>query len=88
MAGNVVNMKVCSPLRLRSSLTGKYHAIRHYSYNLPLATSQIISTNNYLHDLKKEENKYANAQKQKLGSPSLQASLRCQPRAFLPPPAL
>ena len=37
MAGKVVNMKVCSPLKLRSGLTGKYHAICHYSYNLPLA---------------------------------------------------
>ena len=39
MAGNVVNIKVCSPLKLRSGLTGNYHAICHYSYNLPLATS-------------------------------------------------
>ncbi|SHJ78092.1 hypothetical protein SAMN05444280_1304 [Tangfeifania diversioriginum] len=37
MAGNVVNIKVCSPLKLRSGLTGNYYAIRHYSYNLPLA---------------------------------------------------
>ncbi len=36
MAGNVVNIKVCSPLKLRSGLTGNYHAICHYSYNLPL----------------------------------------------------
>ncbi len=36
MAGDVVNIKVCSPLKLRSGLTGKYHAICHYSYNLPL----------------------------------------------------
>ena len=36
MAGVVVNIKVCSPLKLRSGLTGKYHAICHYSYNLPL----------------------------------------------------
>ena len=35
MAGNVVNIKVCSPLKLRSGLTEKYHAICHYSYNLP-----------------------------------------------------
>jgi hypothetical protein len=36
MAGDVVNIKVCSPLKLRSGLTGKYHATSHYSYNLPL----------------------------------------------------
>jgi len=36
MAGDVVNIKVCSPLKLRSGLTGNYHAICHYSYNLPL----------------------------------------------------
>jgi thiol-disulfide isomerase/thioredoxin len=36
MAGNVLNIKVCSPLKQRSGLTGKYHAICHYSYNLPL----------------------------------------------------
>jgi len=38
MAGNVVNTKVCSPLKRRSGLTGKCRAICHYSYNLPLAT--------------------------------------------------
>lgn len=37
MAGNVANVKDCSPLKQRSGLTGKYHAICHYSYNLPLA---------------------------------------------------
>ena len=37
MAGYVVNIKVCSPLKLRSGLTGKNPAICHYSYNLPLA---------------------------------------------------
>ena len=37
MAGDVANIKVSSPLKLRSGLTGKYHAICHYSYNLPLA---------------------------------------------------
>jgi len=36
MAGEVLNIKACSPLKLRSSLTGNYHAICHYSYNLPL----------------------------------------------------
>ena len=38
MAGKVLNIKVCSPLKLRSGLTGNYHAICHYSYNLPLPT--------------------------------------------------
>ena len=35
MADEVINIKVCCPLRLRSGLTGSYHAIFHYSYNLP-----------------------------------------------------
>lgn len=35
MAGDEANIKVCSPLKLCSSLTGNYHAICHYSYNLP-----------------------------------------------------
>jgi len=39
MAGDMVNIKVSSPLKLRSGLTGNYHAICHYSYNLPLAVS-------------------------------------------------
>ena len=39
MAGDVLNIKVCSPLKQRSGLTGKYHAICHYSYNLPLTAS-------------------------------------------------
>jgi hypothetical protein len=37
MAGEVVNIKVFSQLKLLSGLTGNYHAICHYSYNLPLA---------------------------------------------------
>ena len=36
MAEDVLNIKVCSPLKLQSDLTGKKHAICHYSYNLPL----------------------------------------------------
>ena len=36
MAGKVANIKVYSPLKLYLGLTGKYHAICHYSYNLPL----------------------------------------------------
>jgi hypothetical protein len=44
MAGVVVNIKVCSPLKLRSGLTGKCHAICHYSYNLPLWRIKTNST--------------------------------------------
>ncbi len=44
MAGDVVNIKVCSPLKLRSGLTGKYHAICHYSYNLPLSKDLMTKT--------------------------------------------
>ena len=36
MAGNVANIKVCSPLKQHSGLTGNYHAVCHYSYNFPL----------------------------------------------------
>ena len=36
MAGKVLNIKGCSPLKLRNGLTGNYYAICHYSYNLPL----------------------------------------------------
>ena len=36
MAGDVANMKFCSPLKQHSDLTGNYDAICHYSYNLPL----------------------------------------------------
>ena len=39
MAGDVLNIKVCSPLKLRSGLIGNYHAICHYSYKSPLAVS-------------------------------------------------
>jgi hypothetical protein len=31
----VLNIKVCSPLKLHNDLTGNYHAICHYSYKLP-----------------------------------------------------
>jgi len=47
MAGNVLNFKVCSPLKLRSDLTGNYYAICHYSYNLPLCTSRKNSSTIY-----------------------------------------
>jgi len=40
MAGNVVIIKVGNPLKLRSGLTRKCHAICHYSYNLPLAGTE------------------------------------------------
>jgi len=36
MAGKVLNIKVGSPFKLRSGLNGKYHAICHYSTNLPI----------------------------------------------------
>ena len=42
MAGDEVNIKVCRPLKLRSGLTGNYHAICHYSYNLPLCFIKLI----------------------------------------------
>lgn len=37
MAGDVVIVKVCSPLKQLNGLTRSYHAICHYLYNLPLA---------------------------------------------------
>ena len=37
MAGKVQNIKVCSPLKFYHGLTGKCHAIYHYSYNLPFS---------------------------------------------------
>ena len=43
MAGDVVNIKVCNPPKLRSGLTGNYHATCHYSYNFPLGTSETNS---------------------------------------------
>lgn len=39
MAGKVLNIKICSSLKLRSGLTGKKYTICHYPYNLPLYTS-------------------------------------------------
>ncbi len=36
MGGDVIDIKVCSPLKLRCDLIGDYHAICHYSYNLLL----------------------------------------------------
>lgn len=45
MVGDIVNIKVCIPLKLHTGLTGNYHAICHYSYNLSLAASKIYLTN-------------------------------------------
>lgn len=39
MVRKVQNFKVCSQLKLSHGLTGEYHAICHYSCNLPLAAS-------------------------------------------------
>jgi len=36
MAGKVLNIKVCSPLKLPSGFTDKNYAICHYSYNFYL----------------------------------------------------
>ena len=53
MAGDVGNIKVCSPFKLRSGLTGNYHAICHYSYNLPLAPIvEKKGTKNFYNELK------------------------------------
>lgn len=40
MAGNVLNIKVCSLLKHYQCLTGNKPAICHCSYNLPLAASK------------------------------------------------
>ncbi len=40
MAGKVLNIKVYNLLKLHSGLIGNYHAICHYSYNLPLCGIQ------------------------------------------------
>jgi len=37
MAGKVINIKACSPLKLHRGSTGKFNEFCHYSYNLPLA---------------------------------------------------
>ncbi len=83
MAGKVLNIKVCSPLKLRNGLTGNYHAICHYSYNLPLPTSlkKTVPMKICCIEIeKKKEN--ATAQKQECGCPSLQPSLRNHTHAF------
>lgn len=55
MAGKVQYFKVFSPLKLQYGLTRKYHANCHYSYNLPLATSKEMNTDNNSYLLKNEE---------------------------------
>jgi len=42
MAGDVVIVKVFSPLKQLNGLTRSYHAICHYLYNLPLETIKLI----------------------------------------------
>jgi len=43
MVDKVVNIKVCSPLKLSSGLKGKKPEICHYSYNLPLESIRKFS---------------------------------------------
>ena len=45
MAGDVVNIKVCRPLKLRSDLTSNCHVICHFSYNLTLMKNKISQMN-------------------------------------------
>jgi hypothetical protein len=40
MSGKVLNIKVYNPLKLRSGLSGKHHAICHYSYNFSITAKQ------------------------------------------------
>ena len=40
MEGKVFDIKAFRSLKLHSGLTGKNHAICHYSYNLPFAVIQ------------------------------------------------
>jgi hypothetical protein len=70
MAGDVVNIKVCGPLKLRSGLlaslreapfgrlTGNYHAICQYSYNLLLGkiAKMILQINIYYDRNRKADN--------------------------------
>ena len=77
MAGKVLNIKVCSPLKLRSGLTGNYYAICHYSYNLPLCTSvkDNDTADNLLLNRQKRKMKIANAQNNTFASPDTQAAV-------------
>ena len=49
MAGKVVIFKVCSPVKLRSGLTGKHYAICHYSYNLPFPLLTYLLSHSQTH---------------------------------------
>jgi len=40
MAGKMLNIKVCIPLKLHRGLTGKCHPICHYLYNLLFAPNK------------------------------------------------
>ncbi|OQX80754.1 MAG: hypothetical protein B6D64_02805 [Bacteroidetes bacterium 4484_276] len=82
MAGKVLNIKVCSPLKLRSGLTGNYHAICHYSYNLPLPTSQKKTEDNEKFN-KNGKKGIAITQKQESGCPTLFPSLSIHTLVFL-----
>ncbi len=55
MAGKILNIKVCIPLKLPSGLTGKRPATCHYSYNLPLGAI-LKKTKNKLTDDTKRQN--------------------------------
>ncbi len=48
MAGDIQNIKVYIPLKPRSGLTGNYHAICHYSYNLPSPDVQAQSSLHFI----------------------------------------
>lgn len=41
MVGEVLNINVCSPVKLRGGLTRNYHEICHYSYNLPVGLMNV-----------------------------------------------
>ena len=47
MAGKVLNIKVCSLLKLHHGLTGKCLEICHYSYNLSLYTIVGLNTTGF-----------------------------------------
>jgi len=89
MAGEVVNIEACNPLKLCSGLTGNYHAterselmsykriICHYSFNLPLCATLKNSFVAKLYlDLKGKIK--IPSHKQQFRSPSLQASFCCK----------
>jgi len=59
--------------------------IPYWPYCQPLGTSEENCSDDNFKLIEKTKNKYANTQKQQFGSPSLQASLRFQTLAFLPP---